>query len=300
MKTKFIRKKWQIVLFLLFINCCFLGGCVPEEKGGAEITSISELSQVPEYFGDAYIEINNNVPFFTENEKKNTKSFENYSKLDAYGRCGQAYANICRELQPDEERGAIGNVRPSGWHTVKYNGIIDGNYLYNRCHLIGFQLAGENANKKNLITGTRYMNVTGMLPFENKVDDYVDETGNHVLYRVTPYFEGDNLVAGGVLMEAWSVEDAGAGICFNVYCYNVQPGIEIDYSDGSSKENSAIKETADSSEDTKNSGYVWVSGTGEKYHKKNDCGTMNPDKADKITEKEAKKRGLDECSRCFN
>ena len=145
-----------------------------------------------------------------------------------------AFANVCRELMPAEERGSIGNIRPSGWHTVKYDRIAD-RYLYNRCHLIGYQLAGENANEKNLITGTRYMNTEGMLPWENLVARYVEETGNHVLYRVTPCYEGKNLVASGVLMEAFSVEDGGEGVCFNVYCYNVQPGIRIDYANGESE-----------------------------------------------------------------
>ena len=153
--------------------------------------------------------------------------------MDELDRCGVAYANICTELMPTEERGSIGQVKPSGWHTVTYDNV-DGRYLYNRCHLIGFQLAGENANEQNLITGTRYMNVEGMLPFENQVADYVEETENHVLYRVTPIFYGDNLVASGVQMEAWSVEDQGEGVCFNVYVYNVQPGITIDYATGES------------------------------------------------------------------
>ena len=170
------------------------------------------LADIPAYDGTSYIQLENNMPDFTEEEKKSTEAFERYSDLDSLGRCGQAYANICPELQPTEERGTIGNVRPSGWHTVKYNDLIDGNYLYNRCHLIAYCLAGENANEKNLITGTRYLNVDGMLPFEEKVDAYVKETGNHVLYRVTPIFEGDNLVASGVEMEGCSVEDEGAGI----------------------------------------------------------------------------------------
>ena len=190
---------------------------------------------IPLYSGKAYTEIDNNIPSFSESDKQITQSFEFYSDLDTLGRCGQAYANICPEIQPTEERGTIGQIRPSGWHTVKYNDLIDGNYLYNRCHLIGYQLAGENANEKNLITGTRYLNVVGMLQFENQVDDYVQTTGNHVLYRVTPVFEGDNLVASGAQIEAWSVEDGGQGICFNVYCYNVQPGIEIDYATGESR-----------------------------------------------------------------
>jgi DNA-entry nuclease len=195
---------------------------------------IYSLENIPDYSGAAYIVLNNNIPEFSENEKTITDAFEFYSELDSLGRCGQAYANICEEIEPTEERGSIGSIKPSGWHTVKYNDLIDGNYLYNRCHLIGYQLAGENANEKNLITGTRYLNVVGMLEFENLVDDYVDLTDNHVLYRVTPIFEGDNLVASGVQMEGWSVEDSGEGICFNVYCYNVQPGIEIDYATGDS------------------------------------------------------------------
>ena len=197
------------------------------------------LANIPVYDGTPYIKLEKNIPDFTEDEKKNTEAFETYSELDSLGRCGQAYANICPELQPTEERGTIGNVRPSGWHTVKYNDLIDGNYLYNRCHLIAYCLAGENANEMNLITGTRYLNTEGMLPFEEMVNDYVDKTGNHVLYRVTPQYEGDNLVASGVEMEGWSVEDAGTGICFHVYCYNVQPGIEINYADGTSWENAS-------------------------------------------------------------
>lgn len=193
------------------------------------------MADIPDYSGEPYIEINSNIPFFSEEDKQRTDAFENYSELDALGRCGVAYANICKELQPTEERGSIGQVKPSGWHTVKYNGYVEGNYLYNRCHLIGYQLAGENANEKNLITGTRYMNCDGQLPFEDEVDDYVDKTGNHVLYRVTPIFGDDNLVAYGVLTEAYSVEDKGQGVQFCVYCYNVQPGIEIDYKTGESK-----------------------------------------------------------------
>lgn len=190
---------------------------------------------IPEYSGNPYVELNGNVPYFTD-EELSTTAFELYSELDSLGRCGACYANICKEIMPTEERGSIGMVKPTGWHTVKYDCITD-RYLYNRCHLIGYQLAGENANEKNLITGTRYLNVDGMLPFENEVADYVDETDNHVLYRVTPVFSDDNLVASGVIVEAKSVEDKGAGVQFNVYCYNVQPGISIDYIDGQSWEN---------------------------------------------------------------
>lgn len=192
------------------------------------------LEDVPAYSGQPYVEIDGNVPDFPE-EDRVTQSFESYAPLDFLGRCGTAYACISTDLMPTEERGSIGQVKPSGWQTVKYD-FVDGKYLYNRCHLIGYQLTAENANEENLITGTRYLNVEGMLPFENLVADYIKETGNHVLYRVTPIFEGDNLVASGVQMEALSVEDEGDGICYNVYCYNVQPGVEIDYATGESRE----------------------------------------------------------------
>jgi len=192
------------------------------------------LSMVPEFTDQPYVVINNNEPFFTDEEKATTDVFEFYSELDELGRCGMALANVCKELMPTGDRESIGKVKPSGWQTAKYD-HVDGKYLYNRCHLIGFQLTGENANEKNLITGTRYMNVDGMLPFENMIDDYVDETENHVLYRVTPVFEGDELVARGALMEAYSVEDEGEGICFNIYVYNNQPGVVIDYATGESR-----------------------------------------------------------------
>ncbi len=194
--------------------------------------SYVSLEAIPAYDGKAYVAVNNNEPFFTDSDMTTT-AFENYSDLDSLGRCGVAYANICKEIMPTEKRGKIGMIKPSGWHTVKYD-VIKDRYLYNRCHLIGYQLAGENANPKNLITGTRYLNVEGMLPFENLVADYVNNTGNHVLYRVTPMFSGSNLVANGVLIEAKSVEDNGGGILFNVYCYNVQPGVGINYENGDS------------------------------------------------------------------
>ena len=195
---------------------------------------------IPEYKGEAYVSVNNSTPFF-EDQDKTTHVFETYSKLDSLGRCGVAYANICKELMPTEERGDIGSVKPSGWNQATYS-FVDGRYLYNRCHLIGFQLAGENANPLNLITGTRYLNIDGMLPFENLVDDYVDETNHHVLYRVTPIYKGNELVCRGVLMEGFSVEDNGEGVCFCVFAYNVQPGVIIDYSDGSSRvDNSSAK-----------------------------------------------------------
>ena len=207
-----------------------------EEQAQQENTlQLTDDLEIPVYAGQPYTVIKDNVPDFTEEEKSCTDAFEYYGDLDTLGRCTVTFANVCPQTQPTEKRGTIGQVRPSGWHTVKYNDLIDGNYLYNRCHLIGYQLTGENANVSNLITGTRYLNVEGMLPFEDMVDDYVDETENHVLYRVTPIFKGDELVARGVRMEAWSVEDAGTGICFDVFCYNVQPGIVIDYATGDSQ-----------------------------------------------------------------
>ena len=190
---------------------------------------------LPDYESSPYVILDDNQPTFTEEERTAATSYETYAELDLLGRCGVAEACIGQDLMPTEERGEIGMVKPTGWYTVRYDGLVEGNYLYNRCHLIGYQLTGENANEQNLITGTRYLNVDGMLPFENQVADYVQETGNHVLYRVTPVFEGLELVARGVQMEAWSVEDGGEGVCFNVYCYNVQPGVEIDYLTGESQ-----------------------------------------------------------------
>ena len=217
--------------------------------------SAFNAADVPAYSGEPYTAVNNNEPYFTS-DNLTTEAFENYSELDALGRCGVAYANVCLETMPTEKRGSISEVKPTGWHLVKYDNV-DGKSLYNRCHLIGYQLTAENANQQNLITGTRYLNVDGMLPFENMVADYVKETDNHVLYRVTPIFTGDNLVADGVLMEGYSVEDEGDGICFCVYAYNVQPGITIDYatgdswlssekgnSDSSSGGNSAVSQSA--------------------------------------------------------
>ena len=189
---------------------------------------------MPAYSGKAYTSVNGNVPYFSAAELT-PQSFETYSDLDSLGRCGVTYACIGKDLMPTEERGSIGMVKPTGWHTVRYDDLVDGKYLYNRCHLIGYQLTGENANTKNLITGTRYLNIEGMLPFENMVADYIQETNNHVLYRVTPIFEGNNLLANGVLMEGYSVEDKGAGVSYCVFAYNVQPGIEIDYATGESK-----------------------------------------------------------------
>lgn len=211
-----------------------------------KISTAVKLKDIPEYNGAAYTEINNNVPKFS-NRMKKAASSESYSKLDSLGRCGIAYACIGLDIMPTEERGSIGMVKPAGWHTVRYDDLIDGMYLYNRCHLIGYQLSGENANEQNLITGTRYLNIEGMLPFENAVADYVKTTGNHVLYRVTPIYDGEDLLCRGVQMEAYSVEDSGAGIKFNIFAYNVQPGIKIDYSTGdSSRATEEIQEPAQS------------------------------------------------------
>ena len=195
-------------------------------------TESSSQETTPTAPQSPYEVLNNNVPEFTEDEIT-TESFEQYAELDELGRCGTAFACVGVDLMPTEERGSISRVKPTGWDSVKYD-CVDGKYLYNRCHLIGFQLTGDNANKKNLITGTRYLNVEGMLPFENMIADYVKETNNHVLYRVTPVFQEDYLVADGVQMEAWSVEDDGEGICFHVFAYNVQPGVSIDYATGES------------------------------------------------------------------
>ena len=250
---RIIKSSAYLLLSLLII----LSGCtditlydnsyetVIYETDSEDISRISNtsdypisLDEIPPYSDSPYTVINNNQPFFSE-EDYTVYSVETYSELDSLDRCGTAYACIGTDIMPTEKRGSIGSVKPSGWHTVKYD-IVSGKYLYNRCHLIGYQLSGENANTKNLITGTRYMNTEGMLPFENMVADFVKETSFHILYRVTPIFNGDNLVADGVLMEAESVEDNGSGILFNVFCYNVQPGISIDYATGNSAEDGSI------------------------------------------------------------
>lgn len=237
-------------------------GDSPTQPSGPDPAAVDPES-IPDYSGSPYVAINDNTPYFSE-EDLTTDAFEEYSELDALGRCGTDYANICEELMPTEERGNISSVKPTGWHSVTYDGI-DGGSLYNRCHLIGWQLSGEDANEENLITGTRYMNVQGMLPFENMVADYVEEEDAHVLYRVTPVFEGENLVASGVLMEAESVEDEGDSILFCVYCYNVQPGIEIDYATGDSRP----EETSSQEESEETKEYILNTNT-MKFHEP-DC-----------------------------
>ena len=245
----------KILRFLMaFILCLSLVGCQQNDSNDSQTsdnknsTNASQSSDIddgrekgikldnlPEYPGEPFVALYNNVPDFDEKDKT-TKSFEKYSDLDSLGRCGVAYANIGQDIMPTEKRGDISSVKPSGWINKKYDtDLVDGGYIYNRCHLIGHQLAGEDDNEKNLITGTRYFNVDGMLPFENMVCDYVKETNNHVLYRVTPIYDGDDLVAKGVQMEAYSVEDDGEGVMFNVFVYNVQPGITIDYATGNSE-----------------------------------------------------------------
>ncbi len=248
-----------------------------------------------DYTGTPYKTLNDNQPEFTEKEKKKKKAFEKYSKLDSLGRCQVAFANIGQELMPTEERESIGMVKPSGWQTAKYENV-EGKYLYNRCHLIGFQLSGENANRKNLITGTRYMNTEGMLPFENEIAEYVKSTGNHVLYRVTPIYDGDDLVAKGVQMEAYSVEDKGEGVCFNVYAYNVQPGIKIDYATGESRQDT---DTAASEKTSTN--YVLNTNT-RKFHEPA-CESVSETQAENRENFKGKRedliqQGYEPCGRC--
>ena len=278
---------------------------IPEETVAPAVNKDS----IPAYSGSPFAVINSNVPYFT-NKEITDNSYEYYSELDNLGRCGVTIACIGKDIMPTEARGEIGSVKPTGWHTVKYD-CVDGKYLYNRCHLIGFQLTGENANVKNLITGTRYLNVIGMLPFENMVADYVKETGNHVMYRVTPMFDGDNLVANGVLMEALSVEDNGAGIQFCVFCYNVQPGIIIDYLTGeSSAADSQLPtetptevpaETVTEKPDDNTQQYMLNTNTG-KFHKMN-CSYIEKMKEEhkqivESTHDEMIENGYEPCKKC--
>ncbi|MDD3747514.1 MAG: DNA/RNA non-specific endonuclease [Anaerostipes sp.] len=237
MKTGKLKK--YVVGVILFLCLFGLWGCNDSAKTttttATTATIKSKQSKAPSDNGKLYTVVNNNKPEFSSKDMT-TKSYESYSKLDRFGRCGAAIACIGRDIMPKTKRGAIGMIKPSGWHTVKYD-FVDGKYLYNRCHLIGYQLTGENANKRNLITGTRSLNVDGMLPFENMVADYVKETGKHILYRVTPVFSGNNLVADGVKMEGYSIEDKGKSVEFNVFVYNKESGVSIDYKTGNSSEN---------------------------------------------------------------
>lgn len=305
----------KIYVFLLGLILC-LNGCVGqvqtstntatniieiEKESDISLNDVPEysvsLDNIPEYNGTPYIEINNNIPYFTESDLT-VESYESYSELDALGRCGTAMACVGKDLMPTEDRESISEIKPSGWINKDYGDLVDGGYLYNRCHLIGFQLTGENANEKNLITGTRYMNTEGMLPFENMVADYIKETNNHVLYRVTPIYDSDNLVANGVLMEARSIEDDE--ILFNVYCYNVQPGVTIDYETGDNwEDNSFVQETEKISNEQTN--YILNTNT-MKFHYPN-CNSvqdMNKDNKEEYTgtRDELINKGYSPCGNC--
>ena len=247
-----------------------------EDKPESETTvdTAANPEDVSEYSGNPYVVLNGNKPEFKEDEITD-KSYEFYSKLDSLGRCGYTMACVGKDLMPTEERGSISSVKPSGWINNKYDTeLVDGGYIYNRCHLIGFQLTGENANKENLITGTRYMNVDGMLPFENMVADYVKETDNHVMYRVTPIYVGNNLLASGVQMEAYSVEDDGEGVCFNVYVYNVQPGIVINYANGDNWLSGETPPQTETESETSRDGKYVLNKSTKKIHKYN-CSKVN-------------------------
>ncbi len=239
MKRKIFISAFLLCLAILLSSCVFGAPKIENNTETEEKLSYSnegyfDYSKIPAFDGEnPYVVVNDNNPFF-EKEQLTDKSFESYGELDNKGRCTVVCANVGKDIMPTEDRGSIGSVKPSGWHTQKYD-CVDGKYLYNRCHLIGYQLTGENANECNLITGTRYLNIEGMLPFENLIADYVKETDNHVLYKVSPIFLGDELVARGVHMQAYSIEDDGEGVCFNIFAYNVQPDIEIDYLTGESR-----------------------------------------------------------------
>lgn len=269
--------KKVILIIINLILVVTLSGCSTAESEHAGTNNTNDKTQlitenIPDYTDKIYVEINGNKAEFSDEDKKRTDAFELYTDLDELGRCGAAYANICKELMPTEKRGSIGMIKPSGWQLAKYDSV-DGKYLYNRSHLIGFQLAGENANEKNLITGTRYFNVVGMLPFENEVAEYVKETNNHVLYRVTPIFKDTELVARGVKIEAYSVEDSGKGVEFNVFVYNVQPDITINYQDGTSSGSGQIVDGVVKDNEEHDSEAVIGNKNTKVYHD-NDCGSL--------------------------
>ena len=328
------QKKSKKLWYALFISCCVLmmAGCVTVELDvddgddlGIHATEIeddqnpeiedshidsgeNDISEnhaaesdddIPAYFGEPYVFIGDGEPTFTK-EEMTTESYENYSEQDELGRCVAAEACIGQDLMPSKGRGNIGQVKPSGWQTKKYE-HIEGKYLYNRCHLIGYQLTAENANKNNLITGTRYLNIEGMLPFENMTADYIKETGNHVMYRVIPVYTGDNLVADGVIMEAKSVEDDGEGISFRIYAYNVQPGVVIDYTTGNSKKGDTIQAAGGFGNQEAKETYIINTATG-KFHKK-DCPSAQDLKKEnrkefKGSRSELIKKGYEPCKRC--
>lgn len=302
---RMVRKNGLLWLFSFVL--LFLSGCQDNQSHSSEFAKAAvrqieiegssvSASEVPEYDGEPYVVVNENEPEFVK-EDLTSEAFEAYGELDELGRCTVAEASVGKELMPTEKRGSIGQVKPTGWHLVKYDNV-DGKYLYNRCHLIGYQLTAENANEKNLITGTRYMNVEGMLPFENMVADYVKETGNHVRYRVTPVYEGENLLASGVQMEAESVEDDGEGVRYNVFVYNVQPEIEIDYATGESQKADEKPESDDASRETV---YVINKNT-KKFHKPScasvtDAKARNKKETDE-TKEELVSKGYKPCQRC--
>lgn len=276
----------------------------PNNSVGTGTAIAVDPSTLPTYSGTAYTTVNNNQPNFSAAELT-TVGYEKYSSLDSLGRCSVAIASCGKEIMPDanEERGSISSIKPTGWVQKSYSGV-SGGYLWNRCHLIGWQLSAENANRQNLITGTRYMNINGMLPFENMVADYIRETGNHVAYRITPIFEGRNLVCSGVQMEAYSIEDEGESICFNVYCYNVQPGITINYATGDSSGPSnettskpSVEQNNSNDDQVSNTEMVWIPKTGSKYHSKSSCSNMkNPSY---VSKQVAIQRGYEPCKKCY-
>lgn len=258
------RKRCSLWALLLCIAVVLSGCGTALNATDGSSSAVFSPEEAPAYSGAPYVEINGNQPDFSQ-DQETAESFERYSELDSLGRCGTAFACIGEDLMPTEERGSISEVHPTGWVQAQYD-CVDGGSLYNRCHLIGFQLTGENANERNLITGTRYLNVEGMLPFENLVADYIKETGNHVLYRVTPVYQGDNPVASGVTMEALSVEDAGEGVCFSVYVYNVQPGVEIDYTTGESWESGSSPEASQESAAESGEEHYVLNTNSHKFH----------------------------------
>lgn len=299
-------KTYNKIFLLILLLCVLMSACsisvsttgtavVTTTKATTTTNSDEIIESVQPYNSDAYTELNGNKPNFTDAEIT-TDSFEEYGKLDRLGRCTAAFACVGKDLMPTEKRGNIGSVKPTGWHLVKYDGI-DGQYLYNRCHLIAYMLTAENANPRNLITGTRYMN-TEMIPFETEVCDYVKRTNNHVMYRVTPVFKDDELVARGVQMEALSVEDGGKGVCYNVYLYNVQPNIEIDYKTGESKQ-SATTATTNS---TATSGTYILNTNSKKFHKPTCSGAKDISEKNKQTytgtRDELINKGYKPCGNC--
>lgn len=297
-----MKKKISALLSILITICVIFSGCSYESSNTETTapTTVAEQSYtietVPEFNNEPYVIINNNIPAFSKSDYTTT-SYESYGELDYLGRCATCISCISKDTMPTEERGSIGSVKPTGWKTVKYNNV-DGKYLYNRCHLIGYQLTAENANERNLITGTRYLNTEGMLPFENDVAEYVKSTDNHVLYRVTPIFKSNELIARGVQIEAYSIEDEGKGICFNVYCYNNQPGIEIDYKTGNSR---AIDTNDDFNDEGKKETYI-INLNSKKFHKKSCKYAKDIKKENKKTYNGTRenliKNGYEPCKNC--